>query len=96
MFFGCEACWILAPWPEIEPLPLALKGEVLTTDCQGSPPHPHSDSYKAEIKLKVPVKNILSISISYFQGEDHSLYFYLILDPNSLKITDVGRFSVGY
>ena len=32
--FGHEACGILAPQPGIEPAPLALEGEVLTT---GSP-----------------------------------------------------------
>ena len=30
-FFGREACGILAPRPGIEPAPLALEGEVLTT-----------------------------------------------------------------
>ena len=30
-FFGLEACKILVPWPEIEPVPPALEGEVLTT-----------------------------------------------------------------
>ena len=33
-FFGHEACGIFAHWPEIEPIPPALEGEVLTT---GSP-----------------------------------------------------------
>ena len=30
-FFGHEACGTLAPSPGIEPAPLALEGEVLTT-----------------------------------------------------------------
>ena len=30
-FFGHEACGILVPQPEIEPTPLALEGQVLTT-----------------------------------------------------------------
>ena len=29
--FGCEACGILAPWPEIKSSPPALEAEVLTT-----------------------------------------------------------------
>ena len=52
MFFGCEACWILAPWLEIEHLSSAMKGEAYPLDCQGSAPRPPPpDSYKAEIKL---------------------------------------------
>ena len=34
-FFGWKACGILAPWPEIEPTPPALEGEVLTTGQPG-------------------------------------------------------------
>ena len=34
-FFGPEACGIFAPWPEIEPVPPALEGEVLTTRSPG-------------------------------------------------------------
>ena len=34
-FFGCEACEILAPWTGIEPGPLALEREVLTTEPPG-------------------------------------------------------------
>ena len=34
-FFGCEACGILAPQPEIEPSFPELKGEVLTTRPAG-------------------------------------------------------------
>ena len=34
-FFGCEACWILAPKPRIEPIPPALEGEGLTTGPPG-------------------------------------------------------------
>ena len=30
-----EACWILAPWPGIEPEPLELEDEVLTTGPPG-------------------------------------------------------------
>ena len=33
--FGHEACGILAPQPGIEPAPLALEGEVLTTELPG-------------------------------------------------------------
>ena len=36
-FFGTEACGILAPQPGVESTPLALEGEVLTLDHQGSP-----------------------------------------------------------
>ena len=35
MFFGCEACGILASQPGIEPVPPALEGEVLTTGLPG-------------------------------------------------------------
>ena len=35
--FGCEAYEILAPWPEIEPVPLALEGSALTTGPPGKP-----------------------------------------------------------
>ena len=38
MFFGQEACGILATWPGIEPTPLALEGEVLTTGLPGKVP----------------------------------------------------------
>ena len=31
MFFGCEACEVLALWPGIKPVPPALEGKVLTT-----------------------------------------------------------------
>ena len=31
-FFGHKSHGILAPWPEIEPTPTALEGEVLTTE----------------------------------------------------------------
>ena len=34
-FFGCNACWLLAPWPGIELAPPALGGEVLTTGPPG-------------------------------------------------------------
>ena len=34
--FGHGACWILAPWPGIEPVPLALEGNVLTTGSPGN------------------------------------------------------------
>ena len=37
MFFGHEACGILAPQPGIEPTPLALEGEVLTTGSREVP-----------------------------------------------------------
>ena len=37
LFFGLQACRILAPQPGIEPLPTALKGEVLTIGHPGSP-----------------------------------------------------------
>ena len=30
-FLGCEACGILAPQPGVEPAPLALEGEILTS-----------------------------------------------------------------
>ena len=33
-FFGHETCGILAPQPGIEPVPLALEGEILTTELQ--------------------------------------------------------------
>ena len=33
--FGCEACGILTPQTEIEPMPPALKGEVLTVGPSG-------------------------------------------------------------
>ena len=33
--FGHEACWILAPWPRIEPVPHALEGNVPTTGPPG-------------------------------------------------------------
>ena len=33
--FGCEACEISAPWPEIEPTPPAREGEVLTPGPPG-------------------------------------------------------------
>ena len=36
-FFGWEACWSLAPWPEIEPTPPDLEGKVLTTGLPGKP-----------------------------------------------------------
>ena len=31
VFLTTEACGILVPWPGIEPMPLALEGQVLTT-----------------------------------------------------------------
>ena len=34
-FFGCEACVISAPHPEIEPASPALEGDVLTTGPPG-------------------------------------------------------------
>ena len=37
LFFGREACGILAPWPGIKPAPLALEGKVLTTGPPGKP-----------------------------------------------------------
>ena len=37
-FFGCKACEILVPQPGIEPTPLALEGEVLTTGPPGKSP----------------------------------------------------------
>ena len=33
--FGCKACEISAPWPEIEPTPPAREGEVLTPGPPG-------------------------------------------------------------
>ena len=35
VFFGSEACGILAPWPGIKPTPSALEGQVLTTGPPG-------------------------------------------------------------
>ena len=35
VFFGSEACGILAPRPGIEPVPPALEGKVLTTGPPG-------------------------------------------------------------
>jgi len=35
--FVCEACEIWTPWPEMEPMPHALEGEVFTIGHQGSP-----------------------------------------------------------
>ena len=37
--FGHEACGILAPQPEIEPVFLALEGEVLTTGLPEKSPN---------------------------------------------------------
>ena len=37
LFFGCQACEILAPQPRIELSPLALKGEIVTTGPSGKP-----------------------------------------------------------
>ena len=37
-FFGHQACGALAPLPGIQPTPLALEGEVLTTGPSGKPP----------------------------------------------------------
>ena len=34
-FFGHDACGILTPWPGIEPIPLVLESEVLTTGLPG-------------------------------------------------------------
>ena len=34
-FFDLEACVILAPWPEVEPILDTLKDEVLTTGLPG-------------------------------------------------------------
>ena len=33
--FGREACGVLVPWSEIEPVPAALEGEILTTGPRG-------------------------------------------------------------
>ena len=38
LFFGCEACGILAPWPGVEPSLSALEGGVLTTRPTGKVP----------------------------------------------------------
>ena len=35
IFFFYDACGILAPWPGVEPAPLALEGKVLTTGPLG-------------------------------------------------------------
>ena len=35
-FFDHEACGVLAPQPDMEPMSLALEGEVLTTGPPGS------------------------------------------------------------
>ena len=35
LFSGHEACGVLASWPETEPAPPALEGEVLTTGLPG-------------------------------------------------------------
>ena len=34
-FFGCKACVVLAPQPEIESVPHVLEGEVLSNESQG-------------------------------------------------------------
>ena len=36
-FLGHKACGISAPWVGVEPAPLALEDEVLTTGPKGSP-----------------------------------------------------------
>ena len=36
-FFALEACGVLYGWPEIEPIPSALEGWVLTTGPGGKP-----------------------------------------------------------
>ena len=33
-FFGCKACVVLAPRPEIESVPPVLEGEVLSNESQ--------------------------------------------------------------
>ena len=38
VFFGQEACGVLALWPGIEPAPPALEGKVLTTGPPGKSP----------------------------------------------------------
>ena len=38
-FFGCEACGVLAPKPEIVPAHPALEGKVLATGPPGKSPH---------------------------------------------------------
>ena len=41
LVFGCKVYGILAPWPGIEPAPLALEGEVLTTGPPGKSLNKH-------------------------------------------------------
>ena len=36
LFFGCEACGILAPWPEMKLARPELEGDVLTTGLPGN------------------------------------------------------------
>ena len=36
-FFDCESCGVSAPWPGIEPSPLALEGKALATGLPESP-----------------------------------------------------------
>ena len=40
LVFGCKACRILAPWPEIKPTPPAVEGEVPTAGQTGNPKPP--------------------------------------------------------
>ena len=51
-FVGHEACGILAPQPGIEPGPLALEGEVLTTEPPGKSQQPVALASKIFLEFK--------------------------------------------
>ena len=52
--FGCEACGILTPQTEIEPMPPALKGEVLTVGPSGKSHPPFWNSFLCCLPSTIP------------------------------------------
>ena len=71
LFFGREACGILAPQPGIEPTPLALEGEVLITGLPGK-------SLKVLI-LRVTQQGQISSSTFLPEWNSHLAYICICL-----------------
>ena len=56
-FFCPKACWILAPWPGIEPTPPALEGEVSTTEPPGKSPYQELSTWSVPPHLQAVHEN---------------------------------------
>ena len=85
LYFGHEACGILAPWPGIEPTPLELEGEILTIEPTEKS-HKLLFSYPIYSIYDQQAKGLICITVLLL-----NLYHFLAAFESKLNLTWIWR-----